>query len=45
LGAFVVLIAAVTILWVAPGLGSRRVAPGWWEAFETGSETPPTGVA
>jgi hypothetical protein len=45
LGTFVALIVALTIIWVAPGIGSRDNAPVWSEAVGTGSETPRTGVA
>jgi hypothetical protein len=42
LGTFVVLIVALTIIWVAPGIGSRRNAPEWRKAVGIGSETPRT---
>lgn len=45
LGTFVVLIVALTIIWVAPEIGSWRNLPAWREAIGIGSETPRTGVA
>jgi hypothetical protein len=45
LATFVALIVALTIIWVAPGIGSRGNASLWREAVGTGSETPRTGVA
>jgi hypothetical protein len=45
LGTFVALIVALTIIWVAPGIGRLRNAHEWREAVATGSDTPRTGVA
>lgn len=44
LGTFVVLIVALTIIWIAPGIGSWRNATEWKEAIGTGSGTQRTGV-
>ena len=44
LGTFVVLIVALTIIWVAPGIGNWRNASEWKEVIGTGSGTQRTGV-
>ena len=45
LGTFVLLIVALTIIWVAPGIGSRHNATECGEPIGTGCDTPRTGVA